>query len=480
MGGGSGTVAGGGSGGSGPGTPVPVYPDTNSPIIWGTNSPGGTNGSTDGTSQQGFSALYDAINRNGSAISGHLMTIQDELGTGNGALFVISNQMGVLTVQGSNGSNLLVQVTNQVSQWGIQNTNLLLSMFTLSSNAMRVNTNGLVGVSNAVVNEMTTLTNWFVWNGASNRLNVSVLSNVMYGVSNAQVMGVTNLMAGLTNMASIITNALWTIGTATNSAGGSNSVDVAGITNSITSQHRDITNLLGQLTDTNRGAYSQIGSLDAVAAAFTNSAAAKSITDGLLGSGMANVDSYGIDADTLSGGLPGGSAPNFVIAFAGGSLNLDPDSVIPGATSFVYYLVELVVTILFYISASKLYMDTMANLGKLQTGGVPNLMAEVFGVGGNLLGLAVHPAICLAIVTLWVGILTAFLGKLPAPGMLATALGHVAGSGSTAASGAYYLINRTMPVALIFSLAGTRIALQFLIGNLILSAAAIMRFFIGR
>jgi hypothetical protein len=465
--GGTGSGGNNGTSGSGPGSPVPVYDPTNSPINFNpTNSPGTNAPPTDGTLQAGFGALYDAINRNGAANVEKLLAIDADIRGTTAAVGSLSNGLGALQNQGLYMSNMMSTSTNLLSKV----TNMLQLQLTLS-------TNGYNGISNAVLTSGANITNWLGFDLASNLANARMLSNTIQGVSNAVVWSGTNSSLFLSNSFFAVMNGLTNLG---GNFSGSNTFTDVGASNATYSFHHDATNLLGQLLDTNIAAYATIHPGD-IGASGTNYDAAVSALGSAMDGPRGTIDANIADAETLDGAtLPSGGSSGLTMAFAGTTLNLDPDAIAPGVTDFVYYLTELIVIIFFYISASKLYMWSMATLSSLRTGGVPNLTAEVFGIGGNLLGLAVHPAICAAVVTVFVGVLTAVVGRLPSAGLISASLGHVA-SASTgpAASTAWYLLQKTIPIPLILSLTATRIALQFQIGNLIIFAAGVMRFFIG-
>ena len=454
--GGTGQSGGGGSGGAGvpggtgagTGSPDPVYSPTNtSPITYNpTNSPGGTNPATDGTLQEGLAAIYDAINRNGSAIGGDLVTLDKD-------------QQAMLAINGSGflaASNLLVQTTNKLGQ--MLTTNLL----------------GFVGVSNAVFTSGNTITNWIGEQTASNLLNARMLSNTIAGLSNGIVWSGTNSSVFLSNSFAAVMGSLTNLG-----GGGTNAFSDSGITNAIVSQHTDITNYLAMLTDTNLGAAGLLRASD-LPSFTTNGDAAAAALGSQLSAGQTLSDAIGADADTLSG-LPAGASggSGLSLAFMGQTLNLDPDAIIPGSCNFVYYLTELVIVIGFYLSCGKLYYSFMSDLSKLRGSQVPNLNMEVFGVGGNFLGAAVHPAICAAIITLWAGALVVVVGKIPSSGLIQTAVTGASGAVGIGGGVAWNLINRTIPIPLMMSLIATRIGLQFTMGTLILGVAGVMRFFIG-
>jgi hypothetical protein len=490
--GGSGTGATGGSGtGAGStgtvGTPGSgtTYSYTNPPPITydPTNSPGGTNPATDGTLQNGLNAIYNAENINGANAASAASQLHADLLAQQVILQMGTNlagqQLSMIGSGFSNSTNIMIGATNLLRE----GTNWLTAIFRVASNNLTMQTNGFNGVSNSVQLAAQMQTNAMFANIASNRVNTLVLSNMFYGLSNAWVVGNTNMTNGLSLLGVSISNSFAAVmGGLTNlGGGGTNAFTDNGITNAIVSEHHDITNALGQLVDTNGPGHGYLVNGTDLEAFTTNADAATAALGGSFDAAKGVGDSLNADAETLKGGLGTGTGAgsDFLVSFAGHTLNLDPDSIVPGACDFVYYLTELVVVIAFYLSCGKLYYVFMSDVSKLRTGVVPNLNSEIFGVGGNFLGAAVHPSICAAIITIWAGLLTAFVGKLPTPGMLSEAM---VGANSVIGAGggtAWHLIRRTIPVDLILALAASRMILQFTMGNLIIGAAGIMRFFIG-
>lgn len=468
--GGGGGNASSGSGGSSPGTstlPTPTTFSTNQ--VTGTNGIewNGTNGipADDGTLQEGFAALYDATTKGFQGVNDNFQVLFQYQQSQ-------TNLQGATLAAVNNLTNGFAQVSNRLFT-------LQTNLFAGISNAMVVNTNWLAGMSNIQGVSLVAITNLLGQSILSNVAGTIGVSNAVMGVSNAVATGNGNLSNTMWNTAFFLSNSF--AGLLGTNGSGTNGVDVAAITNNATANMENITNWLGQLANTNLGAQYQLGPQN-ISDVWTDYNAAQSAVGSTFSSLEGPVSTIVSDAQGLgSVATPDGGLSGFQIPFVQGTvLNLDPDSIAPGALDLCFYLTEVVILVGFYLSAGKLYMHTMANLGKLQTGGVPNLMAEVFGVGGNLLGLAVHPAICAAIVSLWVAVLTATLGEFPSFTSISGALASAASAGGPSAGSAWYLLNRSIPVPLLFSLVGTRIALQFVIGDLIVGAAAIMRFFIGK
>jgi len=433
--------------------------------------------------QNGLNAIYSAININGanaataaSQLHADLLASQAILETGTN---LAGQQLSLIGSGFANNTNILIGATNLLRE----GTNWLTAIFRVASNNLTMQTNGFNGVSNSVQLAAQMQTNAMFANIASNRVNTLVLSNMFYGLSNAWIVGNTNMTNGLSLLGFSISNSFAVVmGGLTNlGGGGTNAFTDNGITNAIVSEHHDITNALGQLLDTNGPGHGYVVNGTDLEDFTTNADAATAALGGSFDAAKGVGDSLNTDAETLKAGLGTGTGAgsDFLVSFAGHTLNLDPDSIVPGVCDFVYYLTELVVVIAFYLSCGKLYYVFMSDVSKLRTGAVPNLNSEIFGVGGNFLGAAVHPAICAAIITIWAGLLTAFVGKLPTPGMLSDAM---VGANSVIGAGggtAWHLIRRTIPVDLILSLAASRMILQFTMGNLIIGAAGIMRFFIG-
>jgi hypothetical protein len=476
LGGTGGTITTGGTGSTGTGSPGTTYAPTNSnPIVFDpTNSPGGTNGATDGTLQEGLGAIYDAINRNGANASVAAQALLTEEKS-HGVLFqAMTNYSGqsLLSLQSgfANSTNLLAQATN----W-------LTALFRVASNSLTMQTNGFNGVSNAVQLANQAQTNAAFANIASNRVNTAVLSNMFYGMSNAWMVGNTNMTNGLVLLGASISNSFAAVlGGLTNlGGGGTNAFSDGGITNAIGSQHRDITNLLAAQLDYS-GSNAGVGGSNVVAGWMVPGTATNS-GEALVAGTAASADVVsGVDSAVSAIGVApvvseSASFPVLSLAIAGRTMNFSPDALAPGVTGFVKAAITMMLLIVFAQSCGKLMWEASRAYAQAQTGGVPDLDAEVLGFGGNVPGLIVAIAVPVIFIGLWVAVFTGLFALFTS-----TMTGLATASFSPPSATALAMLTAVFPVNLALSLAWTRIGLQFTATKLVVIAASASRYLFGK
>ena len=479
-GGGSGgtTTTGGGTGatggGAGSGTGGTMYNPTNtSPITWNpTNSPGSSNPPTDGTMQEGFSALYDAINRNGAAIASGVAGVQNELISHRAIFNGISNNLGLISLAFGNTTNILIQETNLLSQ--VTNRLALDSL---------INSNGLTGVSNSIVSENNNLTNWLGQELGTNILNSRMLSNVVQGVSNAVVWSGTNQGLFLSNAFYGVMQGIATNGGFGAGGSGTNSFDVAGVTNNATANMRVLSNGLSSISGalsngfaglTNGAGYSNLVTGGMIPSSGTNGDAA--LASGNSASAAAQSAADGAIAAVGSPPQPGdGSMPSLNITIAGATMDISPEAIAPGITASLKSMITLVALITFAMSAGKLFWEASRTYAQAQTGGVPDLDAEVLGVGGNVFGVIAAIAVPTVFIGLWVALFTALFG------LLTGFLSQLATSAfSLPNATAMAMLEAVFPLNLILSLVWTRVVMQFSAAKLVIISASASRYLFGK
>lgn len=472
------TTVGGGTGatggGAGSGTTGTIYQNTNqSPIVFNpTNSPGGSNPPTDGTMQEGFAALYDAINRNGAAIVGGVAAVKTELEQHRAIFNGMSNQLGQINGDFGNVTNALVSATNLLTQV----TNSLKMELILQ-------TNGFVGVSNSVVNSGQAITNWLSWEVASNLANANLLTNALRGVSNAVVWSGTNQGVFLSNAFYSVMSGLTNLG-----GSGTNAFSDNGITNSVNNLHGDLTNeltgyhhddtnyfsgMLGALSGTNGGG-SNFVSGDMVPLSATNGDAALSAGNAASSAAQGAADA----AQSAIGSPPSlgsGSMPGMHLTLGSASFDISPEAIAPGISSALKAMLTMICLLGFALSAGKLFWEASQTYAAAQTGGVPNLEGELLGFGGNLVGLVVAIAVPVIFIGLWVLVFTGLFSL--ATGFLSQL---VSSSLSLPDGNAMQILTAVFPVDLMLSLAWTRVVLHFAMAKLVIVSASASRYLFGR
>lgn len=188
------------------------------------------------------------------------------------------------------------------------------------------------------------------------------------------------------------------------------------------------------------------------------------------------------DAPTMGSG---DSSP-FSFSFCGKTLCLDPknlswggEALVPGFAALpdiIKTFITFLVTLAFCFWGGRQYADAVKLYSSAQTGGVPDLEAELAGFGGNVAGVVVGLLIPIVFVAGWVVLFRFIFGKL-----LTTLTGlHSMDPFGSFPGGALYLIDMFIPVSLILSLAWAQLGLYFGLNKLVLIAASASRFLFGK
>jgi len=310
----------------------------------------------------------------------------------------------------------------------------------------------------------------------------AVMTNLQAG-ANGLLQGVTNGMNTATNLLGQIAtneqaNGAWLSLIAGHTSRLTNgfSLNDSGITNAINGEkgelaqfHQDNTNLLGRIASviaTNR-ADPDASSYATVTNIIGADASGHSAGDAAAG----QVDGYISGIGTAPGGGGGGDASGFVIAFAGTTLDLNPNTIAPGAMGYVKTLVTLVATVFFCISMSRSFFELTQTYASAQSGGMPNM--EVLGT--NAAGAIAGPIIAGALIAVWCAVFTAFFGLVGTQILAMSGLSYPTNPSTLAV----YMLNETFPVSLLLTFAWTRVAAYLLMGKLVIIAGSISRFLFG-
>jgi len=514
---------GGCTGGAGPNNVAPLVAQgtTNSPLTFATNSitsGGGATGALDSTlvnlanavakdstlqkvGNSLFEAIADAAKQaddnakqiivNTANALPKLDSIKTSIDTGNGTLTSIKTSVdGVTTAinsqnSGTNGtalntSNMVVRLDKLIA------TNANISAFTkTTAEALAALTNltttgnvNLAGIKaaaetgNGYLSSISTLSSGI--NSTLQSINSAVtddsIKQAYYSGTNHGDMqllqGVTG--QGLSNVVGALNSGLGSISNLLAGMGTNENGDVVG---AVEAFHVDNTNLLGQILgvlSTNFNPYTNNGMISEAEATALGTAAMA----GPTASAQGLIDGLG----SAPSGEGAGGAGVFAIAFAGTTLNLDPEARVPGAMAFVKNLIALVATIFFVQGMGKCYMQTVGSFASARQMSLPNL--EVLGT--NALGAIVAPIMTTILIAVWVVVFTAFFAIF-VPGDV---LGHlsmpsVPNIGGGSGDGARYLLYSSVPVALLLSYAWTTMVMHFKMGVCIGIASAISRYLVG-
>lgn len=252
---------------------------------------------------------------------------------------------------------------------------------------------------------------------------------------------------------------------------------LAGLANGALSETY-LSNVLWSANSTNTANY---GSTLGTVTSATNAAAATVAGSAALGSDPGAFDTY---SNSVSGGVPtvgAGSSSGLSFSFAGGAtINCDPEAWCPGISSFIKASWTLILLAWFCYDAGHLLWEAAQTFASAQTGGVPDLSAEVLGVGGNIVGIAVAVLIPAAMIALWklafdyfvVGAISSYTSQM------GSAIGGA--FGFNADQVALYLLNETFPISLFLGLLVTRLTMHFIAAKIVMIAAAASRFLFGK
>jgi hypothetical protein len=223
-------------------------------------------------------------------------------------------------------------------------------------------------------------------------------------------------------------------------------------------------------TNTSKGQYSSYGTnagngASALGAADTGAASA--------------ISAIGTNPPSSSGG----SASALSFSFATGTINLDPDSIMPGIPAIVRQLLGWGATIWFIVWFAGAYKDCVQMMAGAELGGVPDMDVEVAGFGGNVVGVATAVAVPLVFIGLWIGIFTYGFNSLAqylAGAYFTTNPFTSLSSGGSGPSAALYLMNELLPLGYLMAIGWTRIGLMFTLPKLAAIAVASGRFLFGK
>ena len=276
----------------------------------------------------------------------------------------------------------------------------------------------------------------------------------------------------------------------TNDSGGTGTITGAvwgassSLSNAIATFHQDNTNLLGQILSTiTNGTSTNIN----VPLTATNGQAAVSQATTLVSEATTAGDNFlgsvtSIPLPDEGGGSMGGA---MTIQMVGETINLDPREIIPGSDNLSKAIASFLIIAAFLIEVSMLYRDLAKSAGLLQTGGVPNVQMNLFGTGGNVLGVAMAAVIPLAFCAIYVVTILTFFsvvtGALPGITMpVITGAMNVGAALNSLPSIAKVLITSYFPVNLLASIVMSRIVIHFTAAKSLMLAGIASRFLFGK
>lgn len=168
----------------------------------------------------------------------------------------------------------------------------------------------------------------------------------------------------------------------------------------------------------------------------------------------------------------------------GGTTNLtmDPDYWWPGVPGLIRLLVGWAAAMWFGWWVSSEFRALANTYATAELGGVPDLDGEILGVGGNAIGLIVALAVPAIFVALWVGCFVFFFGRV-----ISIVSTHWSDSPwsmiegfSGYGSAAIYVLNETLPMPLLLSLAWARMTIPAGLSLLVSAGATVSRFLFGK
>jgi hypothetical protein len=196
---------------------------------------------------------------------------------------------------------------------------------------------------------------------------------------------------------------------------------------------------------------------------------------------------YGVQGviDSLTPTLPGPpSTPDMTITFAGHVYDLDPNHLVPNASTVSLTGWTIILLLSFLLEIARLFFKTVTARATTQTGRVPD--AEVSGsvgafgfegeVGGNFIGWIIFLVLPLVFIGVFAAVMSYLFSHL---GITVADAMNISGWTSSMGGLAYYLLASFFPVSLFFSLVITRITLIFTMGKLLALASAASRWIPG-
>ena len=390
--------------------------------LFGSSSPSGSTNwvvmlsTVYGQMSTAASTLQESLNRLASAVSNVAVT-------GGGPGLTSSNVMVTMTVT----NNISTTYSNQVSV-GLTNFNTFTNY---------------VNVSNTNINNVTV---------TNPPIDLSAITNLLAQILGTGI-GTTNALGTMNNTQLGMSNLLAVIAGRTNGFGTgdifSGSSEMMGLVPSWSTNLEAATAYGNQLLDGSQSRLEQ-------------------------GTGyVQNGSSAAIG--NLSGA---GDASGLHFEFCGRVVSLDPADRFPGFMGLVRSAWSFIALMLFGRWVVGWVQEIIQLIGTAETGGVPNLEAELFGFGGNVAGLAVYLATIVVFIASWVVVLNwvglailDFLGLFPQAGA-------AVGLGGNAI--ALYLLNACFPVSLALSLASARVTLPLTGSKVCLVAIAVSRMLAGK
>lgn len=209
---------------------------------------------------------------------------------------------------------------------------------------------------------------------------------------------------------------------------------------------------------------------------FTNAASAMAQGSSESAEAVEGIDNAIAELGSAPTPISGGGAPSMVIPFMNTSIDISPDAIAPGVTSWIYGMLSFVTLVMFGKSASRLLFQTSQTYATAQTGGVPNMGSDV-PVVGNSIGLATAFLIPIALIAIWMVVFAAIIPLVTSfLTQLATSSGALTPSNALALS----LLSSVFPLNLIINCAWTLIVLHLMATKVIIVSASASRFLFGK
>lgn len=168
--------------------------------------------------------------------------------------------------------------------------------------------------------------------------------------------------------------------------------------------------------------------------------------------------------------------------FCNTPINLDPVQMFPTAFTFSYGLMKWLMVAMYIYYVGKMYMQIVGLLASTHTGGVPNLIIDVLGTGGNALGVTLASIIPAVFLLLWFVVVSVCVVPLDTFLGLYGALSAVFSSveGTTSGAMATHVLKNAFPISTGVGLLTGYLLLQFTAAKATLIACAASRYLLGR
>jgi len=461
----------------------PTGGGTNGPITYTTNGYSGAVAS-DATLQQGFNALYDAnlkgFNKLDQDLTANAANARTDAASLNTSLSGVRSDVQAVT-------NRIGQQQTQL-HGDLQNvTNLLGDIRT----DQRANTNFLgqqVGLSREFTNWLQSVNAKTLVLTQQNQTLHSDLSGIAsnfdgqrYDITNAMervvqgqvsnTMALTNFFAPLLETGPITNNPAYVSNfvSISNYFSFTNENTVTVNTTNPITVNVTITNSASGTNADRDAAYAALSDLTALTNSGTAAfATAKGAIEGVF-SGL-----------VLPTGADSG-APDMVITIAGQAVDFNPFTRWPSVGLVSRWSFAFVAVVAFLkFSGRTLIDDVIKPLSEMETGGVPDLNAEGslagFGGGGNLAGALIAIAVPFVICVLFTGVILVICGAISAA--VSSYFSDIVGDGIPGVF--WYFANQFVPIALVFGLLLSTIALPVLTSAMIGVTSFILRFLPGK